>query len=97
MKNYLDLSEFVDTVTEQSVTENLAKRFKLRRREYGMTQKELSVSSGVSYASIRRFETTGDISLSSLFSLARAIGCLDDFTKLFDTPIIKDLKDYKND
>jgi transcriptional regulator with XRE-family HTH domain len=97
MKKYLDLSEFVDTTTEQSVKENLRKRFKLRRKECGITQKELTASSGVSYASIRRFETTGDISLSSLINLANAIGCLEDFNRLFDTPIIKDLKNYKND
>ena len=94
MKNFLDISEFVKTSTAQSVTEDLVKRFKKRRKESGMTQKELSLRSGVSYASIRRFETSGDISLSSLISIARVVKCLDDFNSLFCTPIIGNLKDY---
>ena len=94
MKKFLDISEFVTTSTEQSIAEDLVKRFKQRRKENKITQRELSVRSGISYASIRRFETTGDISLSSLISIAHAIKCLDDFSKLFNTPVVKNLKDY---
>ena len=97
MKKFFDISEFINTSTEQSVTEALIIRFKKRRKESGLTQKDLSLRSGVSYASIRRFETTGDISLSSLISIAHAIKCLDDFNNLFNTPVIKNLKDYKYD
>ncbi len=93
MKKTFDISEFVETVTEQTIVSNLVGRFKKRRKESGITQKELAVRSGVSYASVRRFETTGEISLSSLIKLADAIDCLEDFNMLFKTPIVKNLKD----
>ena len=95
MKKIFDISDFVDISTEQTVNLELIERFKKRRKESGLTQQELSKRSGVSYASIRRFETSGDISLNSLLKISSAIGCLENFNELFKTPIIKSLKDYK--
>jgi transcriptional regulator with XRE-family HTH domain len=95
MKNNFDISDFVKVTTEQSVNTELIKRFKKRRKEYGLTQKELSLRSGVSYGSIRRFESSGDISLNSLLKISSAIDCLEDFNELFKSPIIKNLKDVK--
>lgn len=83
MKNEFDIGDFVDVLTEQAVIASLVERFKKRRKEYGLSQKELSVRSGVSYASIRRFETSGEISLSSLIKLASTIDYLEDFNALF--------------
>ena len=94
MKKKFDISEFVNAPTEQSVTEDLVTRFKQRRREYGITQKDLSTRSGVSYASIRRFENSGEISLSSLVKISHAIDCLEDFNELYKNKIIKNLKDF---
>jgi hypothetical protein len=48
----------------------------------------------VSYASLRRFETSGEISLSSLLKIAQALGALEDFNQLFKHKIITDLKDF---
>ena len=48
-----------------------------------MSQQRLSILSGVSYASIRRFEKTGNISLSSLVKLALALQLYDDLDNLF--------------
>lgn len=95
MKNKFDISDFVNVVTKQSIKDDLVSRFKKRRAEFGLTQQELSNRSGVSYASIRRFESTGNISLSSLLKLTEAIDCLEDFNKLYQNPIIKSLKDIK--
>jgi len=95
MEKRFDISEFVDTETEQSVLADLVKRERQRRKELRLTQKALSVRSGVSYASIRRFESTGDISLSSLFKIGNAIGCLPDFNELFKSKKITNLKDYE--
>jgi len=93
MKRKFDISDFVNVTTKQSVTDSLVARFKKRRKEYGLTQQELSKQSGVSYGSVRRFESSGDISLNSLLKISSAIGCLADFNELFSTPIIKSLKD----
>ena len=89
MERRFDISDFVDTITEASITEKLIKRVKLRRKELKYTQQELAKRSGVSYASIRRFETTGDISLASLIKIAHAMNCLEDFNNLFKDKIHK--------
>ena len=90
-----DISDFVPTVTEKATIESLAERFKSRRKERKLSQKALAQSSGVSYASIRRFERTGEISLRSLVKLANAVGCLSDFEELFKHEIILSVKEYK--
>lgn len=90
-----DISDFIPTVTEKATIENLVERFKNRRKERKLSQKALAQASGVSYASIRRFEQTGEISLHSLVKLANAIGCLSDFEELFRHEIILSVKEYK--
>lgn len=90
-----DISDFVPTLTEKSTIDDLKERFKARRKERRLSQKALSQTSGVAYASIRRFEQTGEISLRSLIKLANAIGCLSDFAELFKHEIITSVKDYK--
>ena len=95
MRRRFDIGDFVNVTTKQSVKDDLVNRFKKRRAEFGISQKELSKRSGVSYGSIRRFESTGDISLSSLLKISDVIDCLEDFNELFKNPIIKSLKDMK--
>ena len=66
MKQKNDLSAFIDVPTRRSVLSTLVERVRARRKEQGLSQKQLAARSGVSYASVRRFETEGEISLSSL-------------------------------
>lgn len=94
-KKNFDIGDFVNVATEQSITIELIERFKKRRKEYGLTQEDLSKRSGVSYGSIRRFESSGDISLNSLLKISSVIGCLEDFNELFKNEIIKNLRDVK--
>ncbi|MCR5266284.1 MAG: helix-turn-helix domain-containing protein [Cyanobacteria bacterium RUI128] len=61
----------------------IAKRFVSIRKGRKITQKRLSALSGVPYASIRRFEKSGDISLASLVKLALALQLYDDLDNLF--------------
>ena len=61
----------------------IAKRFARIRKIKRVTQKHLADLSGVSYASLRRFEKTGDISLSSLVKLSLALRLYDDLDNLF--------------
>ena len=95
MKNRFDISDFVNTVTESSIINGLIERVKKRRKELKLSQKELSNRSGVSYGSIRRFESEGEISLSSLIKIAHILESLEDFNYLFKNPIFTNLKDYK--
>ncbi len=61
----------------------IAIRVSVRRKEKKITQVQLAASSDVSLGSIKRFERTGEISLSSLIKIAFALGCESDFDKLF--------------
>nr|MBQ0091317.1 helix-turn-helix transcriptional regulator [Candidatus Enterousia merdequi] len=53
------------------------------RKTAKISQDELAQKSGVSFGSIKRFERTGEISLSSLLKLAMALGYENDFNNLF--------------
>ena len=76
--------------TPEEITRDLAKRVKNIRKRRGITQQELSEQSGVSYGSIKRFETTGNISLISLTKLAVSLGIQKELSDIFtDVP-------YKN-
>ena len=93
MKEMYDINDFVSVPTESKTTNDLVERFKKRRKELKLSQKDLSNRSGVSYASIRRFEEAGEISLTSLIKLANAIDCLNDFDELFKNAKISSLKE----
>ena len=93
MKEMFDINDFVSVPTESKTTKNLVERFKKRRKELNISQKDLSIKSGVSYTSIRRFESNGEISLSSLIKLENAIDCLSDFEALFKNAKISSLRE----
>jgi len=63
---------------------SIAEKARNARIYAGLTQSELSFRSGVSYATIRKFEQTGDISLNSLLKIAYTINESRSFTKLFN-------------
>lgn len=94
MKNMIDIGDFVDVLTEQRVLCDLVNRVKERRKEAKLSQRALAERTGVSYASIRRFEATGEIAFRSLLSIARVLDALADFETLFSNEIITSLKDY---
>ena len=95
MRQKYDIREFVDVPTRQSVLSALVERVRARRKEQGLSQKQLAARSGVSYASVRRFETEGEISLSSLMRIAQVLDCMQDFDALFRTKKIIDLKEFQ--
>lgn len=95
MKKRFDISDFVNVQTIQSTLVSLTDRVKERRKELKLSQKLLAQKSGVSYASLRRFESTGDIAFVSLLKIARVLNCLEDFNTLFSKKIITNLKDLK--
>ncbi|MCD8119930.1 MAG: helix-turn-helix transcriptional regulator [Lachnospiraceae bacterium] len=65
------------------VSNEIAMRVRARRKEQNLTQKSLSRKSNVSLGSVKRFEQTGEISLSSLIKIAFALGYETDFDDLF--------------
>ena len=69
----------IDINTPASVMQALKENFKSRRLSFDLTQEGLANKSGVSLGSLKRFESTGQISLESLLKLAFILECLDDF------------------
>lgn len=68
--------------TVQEVQTGIAARFKARRLAMNLAQRELAARSGVTWASLKRFERQGLIALESLLKLAVVLKCLDDFEAL---------------
>jgi transcriptional regulator with XRE-family HTH domain len=64
----------------------LADRARDLRLEMRLTQKTLAHRAGVTYATLRRFERTGEISLKYLLRIAHALGRIDDFNQLLKPP-----------
>ena len=71
--------------TPTEIMSDLAFRIKSKRLELNLTQEGISSRAGVSLGSLKRFESTGQISLESLLKLAHAVGALADFDALFST------------
>ena len=63
----------------QDIMEELRIKFKERRKSIGYTQTECATRSGVSFGSLKRFESSGQISLDSLLKLAFVLECLGNF------------------
>ncbi|HEX9731439.1 MAG TPA: helix-turn-helix domain-containing protein [Thermoanaerobaculia bacterium] len=72
--------------TPEQVSAALAARTKELRLAKGWKQVTLAQRSGVSLASLRRFEESGRVSLESLLKLAFALNRLDDFDALLQAP-----------
>ena len=72
--------------TPEQISKTLAARIRALRLAKGWTQVTLAERSGVSFASLRRFEATGQASLQHLLALAFALNRLDDFDALFQAP-----------
>jgi len=77
--------------TVQELADGVAARLRSIRLDADLTQAGLAARSGVTLASLRRFETTGQIALESLIRLAQALGRDDDIATLFAPPPVASL------
>ena len=62
---------------------NLARRVRRIRKRRKISQERLSEMSGVSYGSVKRFESTGNISLLSLTKIAIALDLAEEIRNMF--------------
>lgn len=69
--------------TPEEIDLALAQRLSRIRKRRKLSQLALSQRSHVSYGSIKRFETSGQISLISLTKLCMALDCVDEIRNLF--------------
>ena len=69
--------------TAEELDKNLALRVRKIRKRRKISQQKLADLSGVSYGSIKRFETSGQISLLALTKIAMALDMADELRKIF--------------
>jgi transcriptional regulator with XRE-family HTH domain len=61
----------------------VAERVRARRLDANLTQEGLAARAGVSLGSLKRYESTGEISLERLIRIALALGASEGFEHLF--------------
>ncbi len=79
------------------VAKQIAARVKTRRLELNLTQEGLAARSGMKFATYRRFEQTGEISLRGLLQIGFALNSLSDFDALFAHKQYQSLDDVLNE
>lgn len=79
--------------TAEEMDGALARRIRGIRKRRRLTQQDLSERSGVSLGTLKRFETTGQISLLSLTKLAIALGCENEIRSLFDNVVYESIEE----
>lgn len=80
-------------MSPEEMNQQIAQRMRERRKEKHLTQAALSKRSDVSLGSLKRFERTGEISLSSLVKIAFALGYEDDFNYLFTKRVYSSIQE----
>lgn len=83
--------------TAEEIDLALAKRARKIRKRRGLSQEELSKKCGVSFGSIKRFETTGKISLVSLTKIAMELDCVDDIKNMFTKVVYRNIQEVINE
>ena len=83
--------------TPEELDQKLAQRVRKIRKRRSITQEKLAYISGVSYGSIKRFETTGQISLLSLTKIAIALDLADELRNIFTQVPYKDIQEVINE
>lgn len=83
--------------TPSDVAIRLANKIKSIRKRRKITQKQLAGRSNVSYATLRKFEATGQISLESFIKLVMELGLKDELDNLFSTPVYNSIDEVINE
>lgn len=83
--------------TAEELDQKLAQRVRNIRKRRFISQEKLASMSGVSYGSIKRFETSGQISLISLTKIAMALDIADELRNLFKKVPYKDIQEVINE
>lgn len=79
------------------IATQIAARVKARRLELNLTQEGLAARAGVKFATYRRFEQTGEISLKGLLQIGFALNALSEFDTLFAQKQYQSLDDILNE
>lgn len=83
----------------KEIAKDIAMQEKQMRKRQKLTQEDLSARAGVSLASLKRFEQTGEISFVSLIKISDILGEKDTLKQLFTNKVyhsIQEVIDEKN-
>ena len=83
--------------TAEELDLKLAQRVRNIRKRRSISQEKLASMSGVSYGSVKRFESTGQISLLSLKKIAMALDIADELRNIFSQVPYRDIKEVINE
>lgn len=83
--------------TAEELDQKLAQRVRNIRKRRSISQEKLASMSGVSYGSIKRFETTVMISLLSLTKIAMALDMADELRDIFTSVPDRDIQEVINE
>ena len=83
--------------TPDDVAKQIATRVKARRLELNLTQEGIAARAGLKFATYRRFEQTGEISLKGLLHIGFALNELSEFDALFAQKQYQSLDDVLNE
>ncbi|MFA9422551.1 MAG: helix-turn-helix domain-containing protein [Sedimentibacter sp.] len=71
-------------ITPKEIDKLIAERIRNIRKRKKISQKKLSEKSGVSLGSVKRFESSGEISLISLTKITIALNLENELERLFE-------------
>ena len=83
--------------TPEEINLKIADRLKNIRKTRRISQKKISEISGISYGSIKRFETTGQMSLLSLTRIATALDVVNELREIFSQVPYKNIQEVINE
>lgn len=83
--------------TPEEINMEVASNARNLRKRLGISQQKLSEISGVSYASIKRFEVTGNISFLSLTKIAVALDAVNGIKSIFTEVPYKSIQEVINE
>ena len=81
-------------MTQGEICRALGAGAKVRRKQLKLSRRALSLQSGVSVATISRFETSGVATVAVIVKLLRALGCLDGLEGLFVSSRYESIDDF---
>jgi len=83
--------------TAEELDLKLAQRVRNIRKRRSISQGKLASMSGVSYGSVKRFESIGQISLLSLTKIAMALDIADELRNIFSEVPYRDIQEVINE
>ena len=96
IKELTDLRKYTWETSDEIIMQ-VAENVRKMRKRLKISQQDLSRMSGVSYGSVKRFESTGNISLISLTKIAVALDATDEIKKLFTDIPYKSIQEVINE